>query len=129
MYNQLLSSFLEYDIAQNIWIKINSSNTLSPSPIYYSAVVVDDLVFIFGGMVNISGNSVKDLLMYNITTKFWRTITPNGPSISLVSTFTVPSFAKTVLLFGGYSYSAVNGFIPHDDFYKYNISSNQWTLL
>jgi len=125
----ILSDVWRFNIATLQWTQDTVTGDVKP-PIrsFHSAVLVDNLIYVFGAYAAEVFTSSNDLWAYDIVAKQWKVLIANGAAGSpppRQGHAAVYSYDKTLgagfIVFGGY-----NGKGGYNDAWRYYINSNKW---
>lgn len=110
----------------NCWTKLPESNELSVclSRFKHSAVAWKDCLYVFGGCSYCNSDvSLNDTVVYNFTTRTWKTVAPKTtkpPSPRYSHSAVVHQ--NSMIIFGGFS-----NLMNKNDVFQYRFDLEQWT--
>jgi len=123
-----------YFYSSNVWRQDNFSNPLNYLHLqrsFHAGVLVGDTLYIFGGYVAPLQTSTNDVWSYNLTSKNWTQLVPNGRPGSppprqghSAVYYNDTSYGPSIIFFGGY-----NGTGGRSDTWQYIIATNTFVQL
>ena len=117
-----------YDVDANAWTELHPSNA-GPSPRSRpSAWIVDDKLYIFGG-VNSFFQVLDDLWVYDLDSNAWTELIPLGAAGSPPPRHEAANGIRggRLVIYGGEAIDEFFQFTVLDDTWEYRISSGTWT--
>ncbi|XP_043920217.1 leucine-zipper-like transcriptional regulator 1 isoform X1 [Protopterus annectens] len=110
-----------FDIGSLTWQKLTSSG-VAPRTLKHGAAVVEENIYIFGGIRN--GTVVDDLLMFNTVSLTWTPIKTKGSVPAARYGHTLTTVAELIYMFGGWSEESIS----FKDVYVLDTATFTWQL-
>jgi hypothetical protein len=119
-----------YDVDDNAWTELHPTNPGPPARSRPSAWIVDDKLYIFGGVTSFF-QVRNDLWVYDLGTNTWTELLPQGapgsPPPRHEAATGSPVKGGRIVLYGGESIDASFQFTVLGDTWEYAPSSGVWT--
>jgi len=132
----VLNDIWRYDSDKNTWTQDVYSNVpAGVAPLlfrqYHEGVVVGTKFYLFGGHTASLGRTSNDLLAYDLTTRQWAVVVPDGTPGNpparqghSLSYYKDKKLGDVLIVVGGYSDKPYTG--GYNDTWRYVITNNKW---
>ncbi|KAM4807992.1 kelch domain-containing protein 3-like [Rhinophrynus dorsalis] len=119
--NECLPGIYSFDLGTLHWQKIKTNGT-APRTLYHSLAVVDENIFVFGGIYN--GKVTDDLFMFNTVSEIWVPVKTSGSVPNARMGHVFAAVGQKIYMFGG----CIDECVYYTDVHMLDTATLMWHL-